>query len=97
MSVALIQAALPPDEHGIVVAVFPPGLGDETAVFGAVVAAGGRPLRGSWFGNVWTVAGDEPGFVGRLKDAGAWAAFAPGIFSPVALGGCFSAPLPPAS
>ncbi len=97
MAFALVEAALPTHEHGVVVVVFPPGFGDKTAVFHAVVAAGGRPLRGSWFGNVWTVSGDDPGFVGRLKTAGAWGAFAPGVFSPVSLGGCFSAPLPPAS
>jgi len=93
MAFALDRAALPPERSGTVAAVFPPGW-TEDAVFASVLAAGAAPIRRTWFGHVWLVHGSKPGLVARLEEAGAWSAFPAIIFRPIAIGGCFSGPLP---
>ena len=55
---------------GAVLAIFPPGT-PALAAINAVARADGVLVRDSWFDNVWFVHGAEPGFVGRLKAAGA--------------------------
>jgi hypothetical protein len=40
-------------------------------------------------GRAWLAEAEEPGFVGRLKAAGAWAAFHPETFAVLPGGGCF--------
>lgn len=84
----LRDAALPDTATGTVLAVFPPDQ-PAHAIYTAILAAGGGVAQNTWFGNIWLVQSDEPGFVGRLQAAGAWAAFAPQSVQPVALGGCF--------
>jgi hypothetical protein len=88
MLVVLRLSALAPEEGGKVFAVFPPGISERQA-FGAIVAAGGAPLRTVLGGWGWIAHDDAAGFVGRLRDAGALAAFrgAPGGLS---LAGCFA-------
>ena len=88
MLVVLRLSALAPEESGKVFAVFPPGTSERQA-FDAIVAAGGAPLRtvlGEWG---WIAHDEAAGFVGRLRAAGALAAFrgAPGGLS---LAGCFA-------
>lgn len=81
-------AALAPEESGALFVLFPPGTG-ETAAFGSILAAGGEPVRPALGAFGWIAHADEPGFAGRLEEAGALAAFrgAPGGF---ALAGCFA-------
>lgn len=88
MLVVLRLSALAPEDSGKLFVVFPPGT-SENAAFAAIVAAGGAPLRGVLGGWGWIAHDDAPGFVGRLRQAGALAAFrgAPGGLS---LSGCFA-------
>jgi len=86
MGVSLRQAALPEETDGLVLAVFPPGTSDDAA-FSAMVNAGGEPVRPTWLGFAWVARGREAGFVGRLKNEGAVAAFGELPVGP-ALGGC---------
>jgi hypothetical protein len=88
MLVVLRLSALAPEESGKVFAVFPPGTSEREA-FGAIVTAGGAPLRTVLGGWGWVVHDDAAGLVGRLHAAGALAAFrgAPGGLS---LAGCFA-------
>jgi hypothetical protein len=80
-------ADLPPEAGGTMVAVFPPGF-DGADALAAVARADGLPVRTTWLGNVWVVHGPEPGFAGRLREAGAWLAVAAVPFEPGLLGGC---------
>lgn len=86
MAVSLRQAALPEETDGMVLAVFPPGTPDDEA-FSAMVRAGGEPVRPTWVGFAWVARGRDAGFVGRLKDEGALAAYGELPVGP-ALGGC---------
>jgi hypothetical protein len=86
MALSLRQAQLPPEARGLVLAAFRPGTPSDEA-FTAVLRAGGEPVRPTWLGFVWVARGDESGFVGRLKDEGALAAFDEFPVGP-ALGGC---------
>lgn len=85
--VAVSRAVLPDTAQGLVLAAFP-WRADDDAVFAAVVGAGGQPLRRTWLPNVWVAAGDDPGFVGRLRAAGAWATFGEVPVGLPQLGGC---------
>ncbi|WGF86528.1 hypothetical protein [Marinivivus vitaminiproducens] len=86
MAFVVRDAALPPEAHGTVLAVFPPGTG-ETAVMIALAQADARLVRQAGLGFAWLVQGDGPGLAGRLRQAGAW-----GVFDDIALlpdmGGC---------
>ena len=86
MGVSLKQAALTEEAGGTMLAVFPPAMPSGEA-FAAVVRAGGAPLRQTWIPFAWVVRGEEDGFVGRLKQAGAVGAFGELPVGP-ALGGC---------
>jgi hypothetical protein len=88
MTLSLAQARLPAEAKGLVLvlAAFPPGMPDSEA-FAAVVRAGGEPVRTTWLGFVWVARGGEKGFVGRLMEAGAIAAFSELPAGP-GLGGC---------
>jgi len=93
MAVALPLGALPENAGGRVLAVFPPSLGPDARLL-AIVEAEGRPVLGFLGGLVWlTEPADDksgaPGFVGRLKAAGAWAAYHPDTFAVLPQGGCF--------
>jgi hypothetical protein len=63
-------AALAPEETGKILAVFEPGT-TEDDIFRKLIAAGGKPVRGTWLPFVWVTQSDEAGFAGRLFDAGA--------------------------
>ncbi|WP_207455354.1 hypothetical protein [Azospirillum sp. SYSU D00513] len=86
MGWTLNEAALEREAGGTVLAVFPPGTPDGE-VFAAVLRAGGQPVRKSWISFAWVAKGDEPGFVGRLQEQGALAAYGEMPLGP-ALGGC---------
>ena len=86
MGVTLKQAALNEEEAGTVLAVFPPGT-PSSAAFAAGVQAGGEPVRQTWIPFAWVAKADGTGFVGRLKDAGAFTVYGELPVGP-ALGGC---------
>ena len=82
------QAALPPEAPGPLLAVFEPGM-SEDEIFARIVAANGKPLRGTWLGFVWVVAGEEAGLAGRLEAQGAIGAYSELPFN-ASLAGCFA-------
>ena len=88
MAVALPLAALPESAGGRVLVVFPPALPAEQRLL-AIAAADGRPVLPMLGGLAWITESDTGGFVGRLKSAGAWAAYPPEIFAVLPDGGCF--------
>ncbi|MGE4248441.1 MAG: hypothetical protein AB7F09_03570 [Parvibaculaceae bacterium] len=88
MAVTMRQAALPPEAPGPLLAVFEPGLSQDE-MFARIIAADGKPLRGTWLGFVWVVAGEEAGLAGRLEAHGAIGAYAELPFNPT-LAGCFA-------
>lgn len=84
---AVSRAALPAESSGLMLAAFPPHA-DDDAIFAAVVEAGGQAVRRTWFPGAWVVAGDDAGFAGRLRAAGAWGAFGQAPVGMPELGGC---------
>jgi hypothetical protein len=88
MAVTMRQAALPPEAPGPLLAVFEPGM-SENEMFARIIAADGKPLRGTWLGFVWVVAGEEKGLAGRLESQGAIGTYAELPFNP-SLAGCFA-------
>lgn len=87
MGLVLHQAALPPEGSGIVIAVFPTGT-DSTTAATASTAAGARILSATWFDNMLVVENETAGFVGRLREAGAIAAFRNVSFAGLSFVGC---------
>lgn len=66
----LARAGGAADRAGTLVAVFPRGV-EEVEVLTRVARADGAVVRGTWFGNVWHVNRERPGFAGDLRAAGA--------------------------
>ena len=87
-AVAIRASELPDQASGKMLAVFDPRLG-EAQMFDALVKAGGRPLRRTWLDGVWVVAGDTPGFAGRLRNSGAIGTYSELPVLPD-LAGCFA-------
>ena len=71
-----------PRDGADVAAVFAPWATRESA-FAGVVAAGGMVVRQGTLDTILVVHGGNPGLIGRLYAAGAWA-----VIDPVAFGGC---------
>jgi len=88
MASALRGAALGQGATGTVLVVFPL-FGDDYEAYEAIIEAGGGVLEKSFLANAWIARSDEPGFVGRLLDAGAWRAYDPAPIQPLVLLGCF--------
>jgi hypothetical protein len=88
MAATMRQAALPPQATGPLLAVFEPGLSQDE-MFARIIAANGKPLRDTWLGFVWVVAGDDIGLAGRLEAQGAIGTYAELPFNP-SLAGCFA-------
>lgn len=80
--VPVIWLAAQPRDGADVAAVFAPWTSRESA-FARVVAAGGRVVRQGTLDTILVVHGGNPGLIGRLYAAGAWA-----VIDPVAFGGC---------
>lgn len=89
----LAFGTLPPDRSGTVAVLFPPAT-DGLSALAAIAAADGTLVRGTFLPNVMIADGRDPGFVGRLRAAGAVAAYPPIDLGPVMIGGCTG--LPPA-
>ena len=88
MAVMMRQAALPPEAPGPLLAVFEPGM-SEDEMFARIIAANGKPLRGTWLGFVWIVQGEEAGLAGRLEAQGAIGTYSELPFN-ASLAGCFA-------
>jgi hypothetical protein len=88
MATAVRLAALPTSASGPMLVVFEPGT-SEDRMFADIIAAGAKPVRATWLGFGWVVAGDAPGLAGRLAQRGALGAYAELPFSPT-LAGCFA-------
>ena len=88
MAIAIRAAALPASASGPMLVVFDPGT-PEGQMFAKIIAAEAKPVRGTWLGFVWVVAGDEPGLAGRLTANGAIGTYRELPFSP-SLAGCFA-------
>jgi hypothetical protein len=88
MAVIMRHAALAPDAPGPLLAVFEPGM-SEDEMFARIIAARGKPVRGTALGFVWIVAGEEEGLAGRLEGQGAIGTYAELPFNP-SLAGCFA-------
>ncbi|BBK34791.1 hypothetical protein EDC65_2720 [Stella humosa] len=89
----LALGTLPPDRSGTVAVLFPPGTGGMAAL-AAVAAADGVLVRDTILPNVVIADGREPGFVGRLRQAGALAAYPPLDIGFAMIGGCTGLPPP---
>ncbi|MCC7272647.1 MAG: hypothetical protein IT561_08265 [Alphaproteobacteria bacterium] len=87
----LHAAALPPARSGTVLVLFPPRFGAIEA-FAAIAAADGTPVRATWLPNFVLADGPDPGFVGRLRAAGALAAYSPFDLGPALVDGCTGLP-----
>lgn len=83
----LALGALPPDRAGTVAVLFPPAT-DGMAALAAVAAADGALVRTTILPNVVIADGRDPGFVGRLRQAGALAAYPPLDVGFAMIGGC---------
>jgi hypothetical protein len=88
MIVLVRAAALGPDASGTMLAVFDPGIAEDT-IFASLLAAGGKPVRRTWLPFIWVVSGTGPGFAGRLRDQGALGTYRELPFAPT-LAGCFA-------
>lgn len=71
----IAYAGYAPPEKGEMAVVFSPGIGEAQA-YNAIVAAGGRVVSPSRFGNVVVVFAPDEGFVGRVRAQGGWLALA---------------------
>jgi len=84
---AVNKARLADEEMGTVLVLFPAG-STRTENFDRIVAAQGGFVRQTWLEQAWIASSYDPGFVGRLKDEGAWAVFHPVLLDPALLMGC---------
>lgn len=68
------NARLPAGASGKVLALFSPRSSPEEG-FRAIIAAGGEPVRPVMGGLMWVANSPQPGFAGRLTEAGATAVY----------------------
>lgn len=88
MAVTMRLSALPPEAPGPLLAVFEPGTSEDD-IFARIIAANGKPLRGTALGFVWVVAGEEAGLAGRLEAQGAIGTYSDLPFN-ASVAGCFA-------
>jgi hypothetical protein len=74
VALALRSGAVPPEAGGKLFVLFRPGISGAKA-FGAILDAGGAPVRSVWGGLGWIAYGEGAGFAGRLEAKGALFAF----------------------
>ncbi len=92
----LYKMSLADPGTGTVVVVFPPAL-DARGLFRSVADAGGSLVRPvPWFPRMWVARSLEPGFVGRLRERGAWGVYSTDLLSARALLSCSGIVSPPA-
>lgn len=82
------RASLSTQDSGAVVVVFSPGMKREE-LFRNVINASGSIVRPvSWFPGMWVTLSREPGFAGRLMQAGAWGVYSPDLLDASELLNC---------
>ncbi|HMH18907.1 MAG TPA: hypothetical protein VK572_12260 [Burkholderiales bacterium] len=82
---------------GTVLVVFPPTVSMRD-FFRSVAAADGSLVGPvDWFPRMWVVQSAEPGFVGRLKEHGAWGVYSTDLLSTRALFSCSGIVAPPSA
>ena len=92
----LYKMSLADPGTGTVVVVFSPALGARE-LFRSVADAGGSLVRPvPWFPRMWVARSLEPGFVGRLRERGAWGVYSTDLLSARALLSCSGIVSPPA-
>ena len=92
----LYKMSLADPGTGTVVVVFSPAL-DTRELFRNVADAGGSLVRPvPWFPRMWVARSLEPGFVGRLRERGAWGVYSTDLLSARALLSCSGIVSPPA-
>ena len=92
----LYKMSLADPGTGTVVVVFSPAL-DARGLFRSVADAGGSLVRPvPWFPRMWVARSLEPGFVGRLRERGAWGVYSTDLLSARALLSCSGIVSPPA-
>jgi hypothetical protein len=96
LGVTLTVAGARDDRSGPVLAVFERGL-DEIDVLARVARAGGVVMRGTWFGNVWQVHGEHPGFARELRALGAVHVLPTLPYDAFSVGGCSYGYMPAAT
>lgn len=87
MAALLAYAQMDEGESGAAIIVFPPGWSLEQSL-AATHRADARLLTPTAFDNILTVAGDRPGLVGRLKQAGGLIAFRNLTLGGISFAGC---------
>jgi hypothetical protein len=92
MVALLAYAQMDEMEAGTAIIVFPPGWHLEQSL-AASHAAGARLLTTTAFDNILTVASDQPGLVGRLKQAGGLMAFRNLTLGEISFAGCLGGDL----
>ncbi len=92
----LYKMSLADPGTGTVVVVFSPAL-DARDLFRNVADAKGSLVRPvPWFPRMWVARSLEPGFVGRLRERGAWGVYSTDLLSARALLSCSGIVSPPA-
>lgn len=91
LALVLRQANLPDEATGRVFAVFPLDQGREQA-FAAAAGTEAVFVRATWLGSGLVLQSDSPGFVARLKAAGAVVVFRAAPFDLFTLAGCTGLP-----
>ena len=96
LGIHLYKMSLAGPGTGTVVVVFSPALGARE-LFRSVADAGGSLVRPvPWFPRMWIARSVEPGFVGRLRERGAWGVYSTDLLSARALLSCSGIMSPPA-
>ena len=88
MAGVMVAGRAADEEAGTLLVVFPRST-RPNQIFGSIILAGGRPIRPTWVRGTWVAHGDDPGFVGRLKERGAIGAYRNSPVLPQ-LAGCFA-------
>jgi hypothetical protein len=86
----LAHAQMDEGDSGTAIILYPPGWSAEESL-AASHQADARLLTTTAFDNVLVVAGDEPGLVGRLKQAGGIIAFRNLTLGEISFAGCLGA------
>jgi hypothetical protein len=81
---------------GTVIVVFSPALGARELFRNVSDSKGSLVRPVPWFPGTWVARSLEPGFVGRLRERGAWGVYSTGLLSARTLLSCSGIMSPPA-
>jgi hypothetical protein len=92
----LYKMSLDDPGAGTVIVVFSPTLGARDLFRNVADAKGSLVRPVPWFPRMWVARSLEPGFVGRLRERGAWGVYSTDLLSARALLSCSGIMSPPA-